>query len=101
MWSKFGSAGADRRPEQAEMGVQCSPFRTQKEISVSTFFQPTPASKCPRWASGLQVSQHETLTGRKGAMNSKHLFLVILALAISFSTTEVAAQSLTTGSISG
>ena len=34
-------------------------------------------------------------------MNSKHLFLVVLALAISFSTTKVGAQSLTTGSISG
>jgi hypothetical protein len=34
-------------------------------------------------------------------MNSKHLFLVVLELAISFSTTKVAAQSLTTGSISG
>ena len=34
-------------------------------------------------------------------MNSKHLLLVVLALAISFSTTKIAAQSLTTGSIIG
>ena len=34
-------------------------------------------------------------------MNSKHLFLAVLALAISFSTTKIAAQSLTTGSIIG
>jgi hypothetical protein len=62
-------------------GVQCSPFRSQK----GNF--------------GLNV--FPTQPGTKGAMNSKRVFLAVLALAISFSTTKVAAQSLTTGSISG
>jgi Carboxypeptidase regulatory-like domain len=78
---KFVSPGADRKPDQAEMGVQCSPFRSQK----GNF--------------GLNV--FPTQPGRKGAMNSKRVFLAVLALAISFSTTKVGAQSVTDGSISG